>query len=85
MHGSVNTLKFVSCFQFQVMPAFDDYITLHNLSMPLTYIATLYHIHGCGNHSIKNPKHNIHNSITDNIINNIITYSDLFMIDTRIM
>ena len=23
--------------------AFDDYITLHNLSMPLTYIVTLYH------------------------------------------
>ena len=23
------------------MPAFDDYVTLHNLSMPLTYIVTL--------------------------------------------
>ena len=46
-NGSVNTLKLAICFQFQVQPLssinFDDYITLHNLNMPLTYIVTLYH------------------------------------------
>ncbi len=31
-NGSVNSLKFVICFHFQVR-AFDDYVTLHNLSM----------------------------------------------------
>jgi hypothetical protein len=42
---SINTLKFIMFFIFmQVMPkAFDDYVTLHNLSMLLTYIVTLYH------------------------------------------
>ena len=44
VNGSINISKFVVkfCFQFQVMPlkAFDDYITLHNLSMLLTYIVT---------------------------------------------
>ena len=38
-----NILKFVTYFHFQVK-AFDDYITLHNLSMLLIYIVTLYHI-----------------------------------------
>ena len=39
----VNTLKFVIkfCFQFQLTPLysinFDDYVTLHNLSMLLTF------------------------------------------------
>ena len=32
--------------------AFDDYITLHNLSMLLTYIVTLYHIMQWRNYSI---------------------------------
>ena len=43
-NGSVNTLKFVICFHFQVK-AFDDYVMLHNSSMLFTYIVTLYHIH----------------------------------------
>ena len=41
-NGSVSNLKFVNCFHFH-LKAFDDYITLHNLSMLLTYIVTLYH------------------------------------------
>ena len=39
-NGSVNIQKFVTSFHFQ---EFDDYVTLHNLSMLLTYIVTLYH------------------------------------------
>ena len=36
---SRNILKFVICFHFQVMPLY-DYVTLHNLRVPLTYIVT---------------------------------------------
>jgi hypothetical protein len=45
-NGSVNILKFVIVFIFKLchIKAFDDYVTLHNLSMLLTYIVTLYHI-----------------------------------------
>ena len=46
-NGHVNTLKFVICFHFQVIPLqsnFDDYVPLHNLSMLLTCIVTLYHV-----------------------------------------
>ena len=39
----ISILKFVIC-QASHLKAFDDYVTLHNLSMLLTYIATLYHI-----------------------------------------
>ena len=39
-------LKFANCFLFKLchFKAFDDYVTLHNLSMLLTYVVTLYHI-----------------------------------------
>ena len=46
-NSSVNTLKFVIYFHFQVIPlqkAFDDYVTLRNSSMLLTCIVILYHI-----------------------------------------
>ena len=43
-NGSVNTLKFVICFHFQVVPLHDVYVMLHNSSVLLTYIMTLYHI-----------------------------------------
>jgi hypothetical protein len=44
-NGSI--FNFVICFHFQVIchiKVFDDYVTLHNLSMLLTYTVTLYHI-----------------------------------------
>ena len=45
--GSVKIKKLVNCFHFQAMPLekFDDYIILHNLSMLLTFIVTLYLMH----------------------------------------
>ena len=49
MNMSINILKCVINFVFVFklichFKAFDDYVTLHNLSMSLTYIVTLYHI-----------------------------------------
>ena len=43
-NGSVN-IFICHVFNFKLchFKAFDDYIILHNLSMPLTYIVTLYH------------------------------------------
>ena len=47
-YSSVNTLNLVISFIFKLyhFKAFDDYITLHNLSMPLTYTVTigLFHL-----------------------------------------
>ena len=44
-NDSRNILKFV-IFKFNLchFKAFDDYVTLHNLRMLLTYIVTLYHV-----------------------------------------
>ena len=42
--GSVN-IKELNCFHLRHLKEFDDYITLHNLSMLLTFIVTFYLMH----------------------------------------
>ena len=45
--GSVIIKEFVNYFHFQVvsLEKIDDYITIHNLSMLLTFVVTLYLMH----------------------------------------
>ena len=45
--GLVNIKELVNCFHFQVIPLekFDDYITLHNISMLHMFVVTLYLMH----------------------------------------
>ena len=40
---NMESLSSVFIFKLCHFKAFDDYITLHNLSMLLTYIVTFYH------------------------------------------
>ena len=43
-NGSLEYSKVCYLFSFSsYFKALDDYVILHNLSMPLTYIVTLYH------------------------------------------
>jgi hypothetical protein len=39
-------MEYFKAFKLCHIKAFDDYVKLHNLSMLLTYIVTLYHING---------------------------------------
>ena len=58
--GSVNTLKLVNCFHFQVMPLKNIhnymYVAFHNLSTLLTIIVTLYHRSNVTTRAYRSPK-----------------------------